>query len=129
MRSYEALVILRVSGTEQELAKAASKLEEPIKRMGGGVQQTQTFGRRKLAFRIARQAEGYYQLLRFQAPTQQVEALERVWRLDENILRFLIVTTEAPASAAGGRTAGAAADARKRVVSAATGEGPRAWSA
>lgn len=94
MRAYEALVMFRVSGTDQELAKAAAKLEEPIKKTGGSIQQTQALGRRKLAFRIGRQTEGYYHLLRFQAPTQRVAELERWLRLEDDILRFLIVTAE-----------------------------------
>jgi small subunit ribosomal protein S6 len=86
--------MFRVSGTDQELAKSAMRLEEPIKKAGGSMQQTQALGRRKLAFRIGRQTEGYYHLFRFQAPTQRVAELERWLRLEDGILRFLIVAAE-----------------------------------
>ena len=94
MRGYEALVILRTGGTEQDLARTASQLEEPIKRVGGNIETAQTLGRRKLAFRIARQAEGYYHLLRFQAPTEQVKELERLLRLNESVVRFIILSAD-----------------------------------
>ena len=93
-RGYEALVILRTAGTDQDLARQAAKLEEPIKKIGGSIDVSQSLGRRKLAFRIARQVEGHYHLLRFQAPAEQVTEVERVYRLNEAIVRFIILNAE-----------------------------------
>lgn len=93
-REYEALVILRVGGTEQEIAQQASQLEEPIKKLGGSIDRLQPMGRRRLAFRILRQNEGYYYLVRFHAPTESVAELERAFRLNETIVRFIILTEE-----------------------------------
>ena len=94
MKHYEALVILRTAGTEQDLVRHAAGLEEPIKKLGGTVDTAQGLGRRRLTFRISRQTEGYYQLLRFQAPPEQVRELERLFRLNETIVRFIILTEE-----------------------------------
>ena len=91
-RGYEALIILKTVGTEAELARQASQLEEQVKKLGGSVEHSQNMGRRKLAFRISRQTEGYYHLLRFQAPTEQVAELERFFRLNEAIVRFIILS-------------------------------------
>ena len=93
-RSYEALVILRAAGTEQDLAKAAAHLEEPIKKLGGNLDTSQGLGRRRLAFRISRQAEGHYHLLRFRAPSEQVKELERLFRLNDTVVRFIILSAE-----------------------------------
>jgi len=93
-RDYEALVIFKSGGTEQELAKQIAQLEEQIKKVGGRLERSQQMGRRRLAFRIARQMEGHYHLLRFHAPTRQVEALDRLFRLNEAILRFLLLSEE-----------------------------------
>lgn len=93
-RGYEALVILRAAGTEQDLARQATSLEEPIKRVGGQVEANQNLGRRRLAFRIRRQSEGIYHLLRFHVPPDQLRELERFFRLNEAIVRFLILTEE-----------------------------------
>ena len=104
-RSYEALFILQTIGTEQDIAKAASRLEEPIKRVGGRVGQTQNFGRRRLAYRIAKQQEGHYHLVRFSAPTDRIQELERLLRLDESVIRFLILSQDEvkPQAAARGK--------------------------
>ena len=110
--TYEALFILRPGGTEQELSRSATQLEEPIKRLGGRIESSQGMGRRRLAFRIARQSEGHYHLMRFVAPADQVRELERLFRLNEGIVRFMILNAEelpvlapaAPAPAAAART-------------------------
>ena len=93
-RPYEALVIFKGGGTEQEIARQAAQLEEPIKKIGGRVETTQSLGRRKLAFRIAKQTEGHYHLLRFQAPTEQIRELERFFRLNEAVVRFVILSAD-----------------------------------
>ena len=106
-RAYEALVIFRTAGTEQDMARAAAHVEEPIKKLGGRVETSQPMGRRRLAFRIAKHAEGYYYLLRFALPTSQVEELERLLRLNESIVRFMILNAEeVPLPAAAARPSG-----------------------
>ena len=94
LREYEALIILKAGGAEQDVARSATQLEELIKKLGGKVERSQSMGRRRLAFRISRQAEGYYHLLRFHAPTDQVGELERLLRLNEAIVRFMILSEE-----------------------------------
>ena len=93
-RSYEALVIFKAGGTEQDLARHAAQLEEPIKKLGGRIETTQSLGRRKLAFRIAKQAEGHYHLLRFYASTEQIPELERLFRLNDAVVRFIILSSD-----------------------------------
>ena len=93
-RDYEALFILKAIGSEQEMARQASVLEEQVKKLGGRVETSNPMGRRRLAFRIARQTEGFYHLLRFEAPTDHVAELERLFRLNETIVRFIILSAD-----------------------------------
>ena len=93
-RGYEALVILRAAGTEQDVARQAARLEEPIKKLGGSIESSHNMGRRKLAFRINRTGEGYYYLLRFQAPTGQLGELDRLFRLNDAVVRFMILSED-----------------------------------
>ena len=94
LREYEALIILKAVGTEQDVARAAEALAEQIKKLGGTIERCEPWGRRRLAFRIARQQEGCYQLLRFQAQPAQVAELDRLFRLNEGIVRFMILTED-----------------------------------
>ena len=94
-RGYEALVILRPLGTEEELAQTLTRVEEAIKRLGGGIDSSKSFGRRRLAYRIAHQTEGHYHLLDFQLPPDQLAELKRQFRLNETMVRFLILAKDA----------------------------------
>ena len=99
-RIYEALVILRAAGTDQEVAQQADRLGEVVKKVGGRLEASQAMGRRRLAFRIGRQAEGHYYLLRFQAPSEAVAEMDRLFRLNEAIVRFMILAADDAAVAA-----------------------------
>ncbi len=93
-KEYESLVILRAAGTEQELARHVAQLEEQVKKLGGSISNSQSMGRRKLAFRIGRQTEGYYYLLKFRSPGDRIGELDRVFRLNETIIRFMILSED-----------------------------------
>ena len=90
-RAYEALLILKPTGTEAELAQAVRQVEEPIKKLGGSIDSSEGWGRRRLAYRVHRHVEGQYHLLRFQVVPQQLEELKRTLRLNETVVRFLIL--------------------------------------
>ena len=91
-REYEALIILKATGTDAEAAQAVAQVEEPIKKLGGQIDGSKPYGRRRLAYRIARQQEGYYHFVEFRLATEQVDELKRLLRLNESIVRFLILT-------------------------------------
>ena len=105
-RLYEAFVILKAAGTDAELAQAVAHVEEPIKKLGGQIESAKNFGRRRLAYRIARQSEGYYHLLHFRMAPEQVGELKRLLRLNDTIVRFLILSGAAqqPAGATSAAT-------------------------
>ena len=91
-RDYEALVILRVVGTEADVAHSVKQLEEPIQKLSGQIDSSVSWGRRRLAYRIARQTEGLYHLVQFHMPPSRVDELKRLLRLNETIVRFLILS-------------------------------------
>ncbi len=93
-RGYEALFILKTTGSEQDTAKTASQAETLVKKFDGAIEHSQSMGRRRLAFRIGRQTEGFYHVVRFAAPPERVRELERQLRLQEGILRFMVVSQD-----------------------------------
>ena len=90
-RAYETLVIVKAEGTEAEMAASIKQVEEPIRKLGGQIEQSVSWGRRRLAYRIGRQQEGAYQLVRFRLPAEQLGELKRLLRLNESIVRFLVL--------------------------------------
>ena len=61
----------------------------------GQIVSTEIWGQRKLAYPIGRFFEGYYILHNVQMPPTAVTDVERVMRLNENIIRFLVVRKDA----------------------------------
>jgi small subunit ribosomal protein S6 len=111
-RRYEALLMFSAQASESEVARQVAQVEEAIRKFGGQPDGVQPMGRRRLAYRIAKQTEGAYHLLRFRAPGPQVAELDRLLRLNEAVLRHLILSEDelgapaAPAPAGLGRPPG-----------------------
>ncbi|HEX9780057.1 MAG TPA: 30S ribosomal protein S6 [bacterium] len=89
---YDGLFIIRMRGTEQETQSVAREVEELITRLGGQIAVARSMGRRRLAFRIAKQTEGVYHHVRFTAPREQIREFDRLLRLNENIIRFMTIS-------------------------------------
>lgn len=58
---------------------------------GGEIEKTDEWGRKKLAYPIDYKTEGYYVLVNFAAAPELPRELERNFRNDENILRYMVV--------------------------------------
>ena len=93
-RLYETLIIMKSAGTEAELAQAGTQAEEVIKKLNGTIVKSVGMGRRRLSYRINHQTEGFYQLIQFELNSDQIEEVKRVFRLNERIIRFMILNRD-----------------------------------
>ncbi len=91
MRQYELVVIFQPDLDETAFAAALEKLQGWITEAGGAIEKTDVWGRRKLAYPIKKQKEGWYVLLEVKMPPAFVRTLESNMRIDQNIMRSLIV--------------------------------------
>jgi len=91
MRTYEELYIVKPDATEEEIDALNGQLEAVIKQSGGNLEKTDKWGVRKLAYRVKKQAEGYYVLLFFHAGSTTVKEIERRLRVSDLVLKFLTV--------------------------------------
>lgn len=91
-RTYEGTFILNASLDEAGLAQEQARIEEVITREGGAIRQWDKWGRRRLAFEIAGHTDGLYAFLTFDADPASITKLTQVYRLDENIVRFMCVS-------------------------------------
>lgn len=95
MPFYENVFIARQDLTPAKVKELADKFSAVIKENGGSVAKTEDWGLRDLAYKIQKNRKGYYTLLAIDAPATAVMEVERLMRLDENILRFLTVKVDA----------------------------------
>jgi small subunit ribosomal protein S6 len=100
---YESTFIVKGSLEDKDIDPVITKVEEFIQKNGGTIIEMERWGRRKLAYIIGRETQGFYVSAHFTAPGAIVSRFERMFTLDENVIRFL--TLAMPESAVKGRVA------------------------
>lgn len=91
---YEVLVIANSALSDDEIAKQVSDIENVIKKTKGSVNNIEKWGRKKLAYEIKRFSEGYYILIYFTGAPETISELDRILKINDNILRHMIVRNE-----------------------------------
>ena len=94
MKKYELIFILKADQPESEMEARVARVKEILKDHDGEVTQVNHWGVRRLAYEIKHESRGNYMFLRFKSEGTAVAALEKALRLDEHILRFLVVVDE-----------------------------------
>jgi len=95
MRNYELGLVLQPTLDETEITRLIEKIRQYLSTDGGNVMSVDIWGKRPLAYPIRKQREGIYVFLQAQIDPRKVEQLERNLKLDENILRHLLIHAEA----------------------------------
>ena len=75
--------------SDEDVAALLTQLGENLKTLGVDVTKTDNWGKRRLAYDIAKQREGTYAVFEASAEPSMVKEFERQLKLNENILRFL----------------------------------------
>jgi small subunit ribosomal protein S6 len=88
---YELVVIVVPQLDEQGVAAVIERYSNWISAAGGTVGSTNVWGRRTLAYAIKKQTDGVYAQLNFQLPPNKSRELERNLRIDEQVIRHLLV--------------------------------------
>ena len=88
--NYETMVVFSVANGEE----AAQPLVEKFKSMieaNGTLESVDEWGKRKLAYPIEDELEGYYVLFNYQAEPEFPAELDRVFKITDGVLRSLII--------------------------------------
>ncbi len=103
-KAYEIVFILRPDLDDQQVQAAMERVAARITERGGTLLATEPWGKRRLAYPIARHREGFYVLMRFELDGQRVQDLKNAVGLQEEVIRFLVCeavpTAPAPAATA-----------------------------
>jgi small subunit ribosomal protein S6 len=90
MRAYEVAVVVRADLSDQDRSVQIDTFKGWISAQGGNVVQVDHWGRRRLAYPVSKQRDGYYLLMKAEMPATALGEIERNLRISENVLRFLI---------------------------------------
>lgn len=94
-RSYELTFIVRIDPNEQVIKEAVDQVKDWVEADDKGkVTKIDRWGRRRLAYAIDKQREGFYVLFEADIETDHLGELERDLKLSSQILRYLVVKEE-----------------------------------
>ena len=91
MRKYEVMYIVRPDAEEQAFQAAVEKFQTIITNGGGEVTKSEVMGKRRLAYEIKKLRDGFYVLVNFTAEPAVVAELERVMKISDEVIRYLII--------------------------------------
>ncbi|MEJ2671917.1 MAG: 30S ribosomal protein S6 [Deltaproteobacteria bacterium] len=89
MRRYESVWVVNGDLPDEEVKSAIDKFSRIISSQGGTLVGVDEWGRRKLAYKIQGTVRGYYVLADFAGTSETVNELERNYRIDDRIIRYL----------------------------------------
>ena len=94
MRDYELVIIVTPDIDEAATADTVDKVKSWISETGGTIESSEEWGRQKLAYMIRNHKEGQYYLFNLKMDPSAIATLERNFRIQESILRFLIINRD-----------------------------------
>ena len=91
---YELMVILNPEIDERTVAPSLDKFLKVITNDGGSIDKVDIWGKRRLAYEIAKHAEGIYAVVDVKAEPATVSELDRQLNLNESVLRTKVLRTD-----------------------------------
>ena len=94
LRQYELLYVVSPVVTEDGVTELHVRIEDIVQQLGGNIEKTDNWGRRRLAYEINRHREGTYVLELVNAPGSVLSELDRRLRVMDELLRHSIVRVD-----------------------------------
>jgi small subunit ribosomal protein S6 len=94
MRNYELMFIVRPDVPDEEVQKLITQMEGVVASAGGKVDKVEKMGRRRLAYRVSKQREGFYVLFYMQGTGDTVKEFERRLKVTDAVIKHLTICTD-----------------------------------
>ena len=93
-RKYELVYVVSPDASDDQVGALHTQVEETIARMGGQLEKTENWGRRKLAYEIGRHKEGTYVLEVINGSGELMKELDRRLKVLDYVIRHLVVRVD-----------------------------------
>jgi small subunit ribosomal protein S6 len=90
MRKYEVMYIIRTDIDDEVVQSTIEKFKNVITNGSGEITKHDTLGKRRLAYEISKFRDGHYVLVKFTADSSVVTELDRLLKISDEVIRFLI---------------------------------------
>ncbi len=94
MHEYEIVYIFRSSLTSEEIDGKLERFHALLTEQTGQISAVEHWGKRQLAYPIGKERNGHYVVAQFEVEPASLPEFERLLKLDEDLLRYLIVLSE-----------------------------------
>ena len=94
LKHYETMFIIKPTLTEEETVAQIDLVKATIEKNGGEIVACDDMGSRNLAYEIEKNKRGYYFVAYFKGAPAGILEIERNYRINENILRFIFIKYE-----------------------------------
>ncbi len=94
MRKYETMFIINPELGEESTEALVEKMTSLIEDNAGEVVKLDKIGTRELAYDINDHMSGYYTLINFNGKPETISELERIYKINDNVLRYIILKDE-----------------------------------
>lgn len=91
MTTYEILLMLDPEGAEARQDELIARVRGLVEQGGGTWRSHDAWGRRRLAYEIAKKPEGVYHLLVFESSAEILDEVSRVLKIDDAVMRHMAV--------------------------------------
>lgn len=91
MKKYEIMFIVKATQESADVKKTAENAKKILTAEKANVTEFKELGEKKLAYPIKKEINGYYYVMQVEANNEAITEFDRKVRLDENILRHLII--------------------------------------
>jgi small subunit ribosomal protein S6 len=95
MRKYEVMLILPAEADDKVVSSVTDRIGQVLAQSGGQVVNVERWGKRRLAYEIAKQTEAFYLVVECQAEPESMKELDRVLALADEVVRFKAVVRAA----------------------------------
>lgn len=93
MNKYESVVIINPSVEEEKVKELSQKFTDIINNEGK-VEKVEELGKKKLAYEVKKNKEGYYVVIYFEANPGLIAELERNYRIIDEVIKFITIKAE-----------------------------------
>jgi small subunit ribosomal protein S6 len=94
MPLYEHVVLGRQDASAQQVEELIAQLKTVIEGLGGTIAKNEYWGVKSLSYRMQKNRKAHFTLLNIDAPPAAIAEIERLERLNEDVLRFLTIRVE-----------------------------------
>jgi small subunit ribosomal protein S6 len=94
MPLYEHVYLARQDASVQQVEELTAQLKGVVEGLGGSISKTEYWGVKTLSYRLRKNRKAHFTLMNLDAPPAAINEIERLERLNEDVLRYLTIRVE-----------------------------------